>query len=336
MKINKISIIIPIYNVSDYIERCIMSVMNQTYSGPIECILVDDCSPDDSIFKCQKLINNYLGNIEFKIIRHKENLGLSGARNTGTKISCGEYLFYLDSDDEITVTCIQDLVNAVIEHGFPQMVIGSTESIPNDSNYYSIDRYKKIEQPITNSWVRKNFYCFDDRLPVNAWNKLISRDFLVENKLFFLQGVIHEDEQWMFFVVKKLQTLGFVFKTTLLHYKNPNSIMSTSNRDKAAKNWLLILKSFVGHFDNPFYCEQVLVYLWQFVVVYGNRNFKKESQELFVVFYHLLYDLRQYSLCILLVLLKYSYKILRGRGLRKVIKLILKKKLTDDNRICFN
>ena len=89
---------------SDYIERCIMSVMNQTYSGPIECILVDDCSPDDSIFKCQKLINNYLGNIEFKIIRHKENLGLSGARNTGTKISCGEYLFYLDSDDEITVT----------------------------------------------------------------------------------------------------------------------------------------------------------------------------------------------------------------------------------------
>lgn len=68
----KVSIVIPVYNVSDYIERCILSVMNQTYKD-IECLIVNDCTPDDSMTKCQKLLNSYRGPIRFVILNHDKN-----------------------------------------------------------------------------------------------------------------------------------------------------------------------------------------------------------------------------------------------------------------------
>ena len=96
-----VSVIIPVYQVSDYVERCLLSVMNQTYQN-IECIIVDDCSTDDSVAKCDRLISTYKGPIKFQILHHERNRGLSAARNTGTDAATGEYIFYLDSDDEIT------------------------------------------------------------------------------------------------------------------------------------------------------------------------------------------------------------------------------------------
>ena len=105
----KVSIIIPVYKVEEYIEDCILSVMSQTFLGGLECIIVDDCTPDNSIALIQKLIKDYKGNIQFKIVHHKENKGLSSARNTGLKYAKGEYVYFLDSDDELYPTCIQDL-----------------------------------------------------------------------------------------------------------------------------------------------------------------------------------------------------------------------------------
>ena len=78
-----ISIIIPIYNVEPYIASCLHSVMAQTYTGSIECILVDDCGQDDSIGVAKKVIANYQGPIRFHILHHEHNRGLSAARNTG-------------------------------------------------------------------------------------------------------------------------------------------------------------------------------------------------------------------------------------------------------------
>lgn len=101
-----ISIVVPVYNVSLYVERCVRSVMAQTYPV-LECILVDDASPDDSIAKCEKLIAAYDGAISFVVLHHERNRGLSAARNTGTDAAQGDYIYYLDSDDEITPDCIE-------------------------------------------------------------------------------------------------------------------------------------------------------------------------------------------------------------------------------------
>ena len=83
-----VAIIIPVYNVSDYIENCMMSVMNQTYDD-MECIIVDDATQDDSIDKCYRMIQVYQGPIKFSILHHGKNRGLSAARNTGAEAATG-------------------------------------------------------------------------------------------------------------------------------------------------------------------------------------------------------------------------------------------------------
>lgn len=141
-----VSVIIPVYQVSDYIERCIRSVMSQTTTD-IECIIVDDATEDDSIVKCERLIKEYndnvnldhnhdhnldgKGRIRFKILHHEMNRGLSAARNTGTKAATGEYVFYLDSDDEMTPDCMEKMMLMAEKYPEAEMVIGGYQTIEN-------------------------------------------------------------------------------------------------------------------------------------------------------------------------------------------------------------
>ena len=91
-----ISVIVPIYNVEDYLDRCVDSIINQTYSN-LEIILVDDGSPDN----CPKMCDDYAKKDSRIKVVHKENGGLSDARNAGMKVATGEYISFIDSDDWI-------------------------------------------------------------------------------------------------------------------------------------------------------------------------------------------------------------------------------------------
>ena len=124
----KISIIVPVYNVELYIKECFESIAAQTYKGEIECIFVDDCGQDDSVAILEKLIAEYHGPIQFSIVHHEHNKGLSGARNTGIRKAKGDYLYFLDSDDTITPDCIEKLVMLVEKYPGVEMVQGSTKS----------------------------------------------------------------------------------------------------------------------------------------------------------------------------------------------------------------
>ena len=106
----KISIIVPVYNVEQYVNECFDSIAAQTYKGEIECIFVDDCGQDDSVAILEKLITDYHGAIKFYIVHHEHNKGLSGARNTGIRHAQGDYLYFIDSDDSIKSDCIEKLV----------------------------------------------------------------------------------------------------------------------------------------------------------------------------------------------------------------------------------
>ena len=110
-----VSIIIPVYNVAPYIGDCLRSVMRQSYKGDVECILVDDCGLDESIVIAEQMIAEYDGPIQFKILHHDHNRGLSAARNTGTLQAKGDWIYYLDSDDEITEDCIEKMMTVVSE-----------------------------------------------------------------------------------------------------------------------------------------------------------------------------------------------------------------------------
>jgi len=105
-----ISIIIPVYNVEPYIAECVESVMRQTYTGPMECIIVDDCGTDKSIEIVKQLITEYKGPIDFRIQHHEHNRGLAVARNTDTDAATGDYIYYLDSDDWVEPNIVELLV----------------------------------------------------------------------------------------------------------------------------------------------------------------------------------------------------------------------------------
>ena len=89
----KVSIVIPVYKVEKYIDCCLRSVFNQTYAN-IECIIVNDCTPDGSFVKVKKLIETYEGNVDFILLEHRQNEGLSQARNTGVNNSTGDYIYF--------------------------------------------------------------------------------------------------------------------------------------------------------------------------------------------------------------------------------------------------
>lgn len=264
-----ISIIVPVFNVENYIKRCLLSIASQSYKGPIECIIVDDCGYDNSIKICTDFITNYKGDIHFSIIHHQQNKGLAAARNTGTLHSKGEYIYYIDSDDEITSNCITLLVEALKNHPNAEIIQGNIEALKdsyNISHHITIDY---IED--NNPWVRKQFYNIRNIFPVNAWNKLIKREFIFQNRLFFMEGIIHEDQQWMFHVTKVLQSIAFVFEPTYIHYITTNSIMSSLSQEKSDESWLRILEDIYTNFDEPFYKEQLIKYTIELICHYNKK-----------------------------------------------------------------
>ena len=252
----KISIIIPVYNVEKYIERCFNSVANQTYHD-IECIFVDDCTPDNSSQILRELISGYDGPIKFSIVKHDKNKGLSGARNTGTNLAAGEYIYYLDSDDEITPECIYDLVALAFKYPGVDIVLGSTRLVPPRPIYVDITRSKFPEYSSNRLWIKKHFFR-KPKIAQSAWNKLIRKNFITENNLYFKEGIIHEDLHWTYFVAKKIHSIAFSKKHSYNYYTIPGSILNSGNYYKSTVSMIQIIQDMIENIDTELPYDQRL------------------------------------------------------------------------------
>lgn len=238
-----ISIVVPVYNVSLYIERCVRSVMAQTYPV-MECIIVDDASPDDSIAKCERIIAGFNGPTQFVILHHDHNRGLSASRNTGTDAAKGDYIFYLDSDDELTPDCIEKLARPIERDPSIEMVVGNYQVF---SVRHRIDIITREEELTSSEEVREFF--FDRRLLyVAAWNKLILNTFLKNHSLRFMDGILYEDHPWTFYVVKYLQHLYVIPDITYNYYKRPLSITTGTDKTEEAYHKSVVYEYIVRHF----------------------------------------------------------------------------------------
>lgn len=229
---NLISIIIPVYNVSRYIERCISSVMGQTYSN-IECILVDDASIDDSILKCQQMIDDYKGPIRFVILHHSQNKGASAARNTGIKAATGAYFFFLDSDDEITTDCIEELTKPLLAEKY-DLIVGNFEKIDKYNHIVYKDLLKVPHHTvlrnndILHSYQKNGWYA-------HAINKLYRAKLIHNNHVLFHEGIIHEDVLWSFNIACISKSLCSVNRNTYVYLKREDSVMNTRTIEKKTK-----------------------------------------------------------------------------------------------------
>lgn len=313
-----ISIIIPVYNVAPYVERCLQSVINQTYKD-LEVLIIDDCGTDNSMEIVERLLLSFP--FPFRMLRHEHNRGLSAARNTGIAAATGEYLYFMDSDDELTSNCIEALVKEVRKHPEVELVQGCMRPIPYGKQY-DLSRYKNISYKEDNIWIRKEFYRTSQAFPVNAPNRLLKTSFIRKNNLTFMEGIIHEDELWSFYLVKVLNKYSIVQDVTYLRYYNEGSIMTSTPRfsAKANKNWAIILEKIIPDFDEPCLNGQILRYLQEF----GNRYSydRKLYYSAFKSFLKLFVLYKRYASAALLC---FTFVIGQHRGINRITNYLFRK-----------
>ena len=222
---HSISIIIPIYKVEKYIERCILSVMAQKgIDGFIECILVDDCTPDGSMQIAQQLIDNYHGPILFRIIHNNENLGLSCSRNNGLRAAQGDFVYFLDSDDYISIDCLDLLSKRLVcDEGYIDMVVGNSYDFQHKKYWQNKDGETLLLTDHDD--IMRRFLQFE--IPMMAWNKLVRRQFLLDNNLVFVPRMIHEDELWSYELYNVINAVVLIPEITYSYEDNAGSITSS-------------------------------------------------------------------------------------------------------------
>ena len=211
-----ISVIVPVYKVEKYLEKCVHSIANQTYSN-LEIILVDDGSPDNSPQICDELAKK---DNRIKVI-HKENGGLSSSRNAGLEVFNGQYVAFIDSDDTIEPTFIEDLYKALMENDCDLAVCGVKCVNENDEelSLENVLPYKKIDLE------NKFDLLFEKNLVTSiiSCNKLYARHIF--EKIRYAEGRIHEDEFIIYDIIDNVkQGIALVDKPLYLYLKRSGSI----------------------------------------------------------------------------------------------------------------
>ena len=223
----KVSVIVPVYKVEKYIDRCIESIVSQSYKN-IEIILVDDGSPDS----CPKICDSWAEKDSRIKVIHKKNGGLSDARNVGIKQGTGELVMFVDSDDTIDVDAVLKLEKYINDEDF----------IVAEALIYETNG-KIIHRNHTN--LKENHIYSGKELATIAISKgewfapacynFYNRDFLVNNNLFFVGGILHEDNEYqirLFLAAKKVKYMHFEFYN---YIKRENSICN-SHGEKNVKD----------------------------------------------------------------------------------------------------
>ena len=211
---NILSIIIPVYNVAEYLTQCLDSVYTQVRDND-EVILVDDGSTDNSGSICEEYKLKY----RQTIIIHKENGGLSDARNAGIKVATGEYIYFVDSDDWLAPNAISTLLDYAIENKC-DVVQGGLFYAYNDCLLYDnskktpfiLNRNQAMKELIKNDYI-KNF----------AWGKIYKTEIV--KKHLFIKGVYFEDSHWQHHIIHEVNNYG-VIPTPLYYYRQRETSIS--------------------------------------------------------------------------------------------------------------
>lgn len=225
-----LSIIIPIYGVEKYIGECLDSIISQECGGvDLECILIDDCTPDNSMTVVSKKLQEYHGGINFIIKHHETNRGHCAARNTGLKYASGDYVLFVDSDDMLAPKALQSLyeelnktnvceVDVIMGNAYDRMDKRCIMDFDDDTSFL-IENNK--EEALRKLLSRELFH--------TSWNKLVKKAMLIRDNIYFEEGIINEDLLWSYLVFLHAKSVLIVPKVTYIYAKdNPTNITNTS------------------------------------------------------------------------------------------------------------
>ncbi len=210
-----ISVIVPIYNVEQYLEKCINSILNQTYQN-LEIILVDDGSPDN----CGSICDSYLSLDQRIRVIHKQNGGLSDARNVGLNMASGDFIAFVDSDDTIMPEMIQKLYQRILTDQSDMAFCGYKQA---DQNGIILSECFLPDNVLTGFDALKVSYENNGVLFTIACNKLYKRSLF--QYIRFPIGKYHEDEFTTYQIIDQCSRISIIRETLYIYYLRENSIM---------------------------------------------------------------------------------------------------------------
>lgn len=216
-------------------------------SAEVECILVDDCGVDGSMDIVRRTIEAYHGPICFQVLSHDVNRGLSAARNTGVSHSTGDYVLFMDSDDYLTPDGLTYLLQQQQAHPEADLVIGNALMKkdgkllhPNLSEPWLID----CPDIFFRRMLRHQIYLY-------AWNKLIRRSVLTENKVTFIEGILYEDQSWSYHLFSVVSSVLLLPQVTYIYEWNDSSIvhaqLTLERADKTVNSYIISTRWLLQH-----------------------------------------------------------------------------------------
>lgn len=240
----KFSIIIPVYKVEKYLSRCIESVQNQSYQD-YEVILVDDGSPDNCPKMCDDIAKT---DCRYKVI-HKANQGLGYARNSGMELATGDYLVFIDSDDYIARTALDDIYECITRESLPDVCVFG--NIMVDKNGVKVEKSKTIngvfrEKEVSEKVLPKAF-SHSMRLPYDeygigsAWGAVYNRQFLLKHQIKFLseRECLSEDLLFSIEICLRARSIAFMDKNLYYYCENGASLSHSYRTDRLNKSLFL-------------------------------------------------------------------------------------------------
>lgn len=207
-----ISVIVPVYGVERFVGRCMESLMNQTLREGVEYIIVDDCSPDDSMSIIKEVVDRSPGT-DVRIIRHETNKGLPAARNTGLRHARGEYIYHCDSDDFLEPDALGSLLRAAVATGADYMWCDWFLSFGS--------RERAMRQPEATSPRAAVRDMLAGVMKYNVWNKLVRRSLYEDNKISFPDGQPMGEDMTMILLAARSSKVAYVGRP-LYHYVKGN------------------------------------------------------------------------------------------------------------------
>lgn len=223
----KVSVIIPIYKVEAFIERCATTLMEQTLCE-VEYIFVDDATPDRSIQVLEEVVARYPERKEqVRIVHHEENKGLPAARNTGLTLATGEYIFHCDSDDYVEPTMLEELYHATQTQ--------EADIVWCDWYLTFSENERYMKQPCFGTPMEALKAMLSGGMKYNVWNKLVRRSLYTDNGIEFPSGYGMGEDMTMMMLFAHASKISYVPKAYYHYIKTNTAAFSQSCTDSHLK-----------------------------------------------------------------------------------------------------
>ena len=248
-----LSIVIPVYNVEEYLDRCLSSVISASGIQMTEIILVDDGSTD----KSGRIADSYADQYEYIESFHKTNGGLSDARNYGLGKAKGKYVVFIDSDDMVVPDGLDRVINEVSDCDADVLLWNGKAINEDDIVVDSVVNLILVHNGLptdgmmltgTETMVKQ----IEDhkKIAMTAWLRAVRREYIINNNLFFEKGLIHEDELWTPKVMLCANTVKYLDENVYLYRIRNNSIMSNdSDKKEHAEAFIHILNELYPYYE---------------------------------------------------------------------------------------